>query len=302
MERMTVTRRDAESLLVAVNERVQLHLRHYAAGSRDSAVVLLHDIFSEGGRFFRDVDSLAPRLVQEGYDVWVPDLRGHGRSFPPMSPGDDHGFHLAVTEDLGTVMGELRDMVPDKKLFLLGHGTGGLLWMSFIARWPIVRDLVSGIVLAGAGASKEPSAQLAWRVRTGWQAGWLARRHGLVPGGPLRRGEATETTRFFGDVRRILSDGTWVDPVDSMDYAARLREIPAWPPTLMLAADADAPWPGPQAARTLQSLLPPHDGRLYRFPKESGVRLLGPESALTGGKGSAEVGALVLDWLAAFGG
>lgn len=297
-----MTRRDAESLLVAVNEQVQLHLRHYSAGSRHTTVVLLHDLFSDGSVFFRDTHALAPRLVQEGFDVWVPDLRGHGRSFPPMSPGDDHGFHLAVIEDLGTIMGELRDMVPDKRLFLLGHGTGGLLWLSFMARWPIVRDLISGLVLVGAGTMREPSRPFAWTVRTGWQAGWLARRRGLVPGSPLGRGEATETTRFFGDVRGILSSGTWVDPVDSMDYAARLREIPAWPPTLLLAADADAPWPGPQAARALQSALPPHDGRLYRFPAESGVRLLGPDSALTGGRGVAEVGSLVLDWLAAFGG
>lgn len=297
-----VGRREAESLLVAVNDREQLHLRHYSGGSRHTTVVLLHGLCGDGSLYFRDNESLAPRLVREGFDVWVPDLRGHGRSFPALQPGSDHGVHAAVTGDLATVMGVLRDEAPDKPLYLVGHGTGGLLWLSFLARWPIVRDLVRGVVLLGTGIAREPGANLAWHCRAGWLADWHARRRGLVPGDRLGLGDGPESPRLYREIRAWLDSGCWVDPVDGLDHAAQLREVPAWPPTLLLAAEADAPWSGPAAARALQAALPPHDGRLYLFPRDSGVRLLGPGTALAGGPGAREVESLVLDWLVAFDG
>lgn len=296
------SRRDAESLLVAVNDRDQLHLRHYSGGSRHTTVVLLHGLCGDGSLYFRDNDALAPRLVREGYDVWVPDLRGHGRSFPALAPGATLDFHAAVTEDLATVMGVLRDEAPDKPLYLVGHGTGGLLWLSFLARWPVVRELVRGVVLLGTGLVREPGAGLAWTLRHGWLADWQMRRQGLLRGPAPGLGEGAEAPPLYRDIRRLLASGVWRDPQDGLDHAAQLRELPDWPPTLMLAAGADAPWSGPESARALQALLPPHDGRLYLFPRDSGVRLLGPQTALAGGAGAREVESLVLDWLAAFDG
>lgn len=297
-----LSRRDAESLLVAVNDREQLHLRHFSGGTRHTTVVLLHGLCSDGSLYFRDPDSLATRLVRDGFDVWVPDLRGHGRSFPVLAPGDEHGFHAAVVEDLATIMGELREKAPDKPLYLVGHGTGGLLWLSFLARWPIVRGMVRGLVLAGSGTHREPGASWAWQLRYGWWADWLAMRQKILPGDALKLGQGAESVRFYREIRQMLATAAWVDPVDGLDHAAQLRELHDWPPTLILAAEADAPWSGPHAARTLQALLPPHDGRLYVFPRETGVCLLGPQTALAGGPGAREVESLVLDWLAAFDG
>lgn len=295
------TLRDAESILVAVNDRDQVHLRHFGGGSRNTTVVLLHGLCEDGSLYFRDGESLAPLLVGAGFDVWVPDLRGRGRSWPALAPGDDHGFHEAVTQDLATVMGVLREEVPDRPLFLLGHGTGALLWMSFLARWPIVREFVQGMVMIGGAVGREPGGSLFARLRAGPGADWMARRRGMVPGTVVGLGKGNEPVRFYKEVRSLLATG-WIDPADGLDHAAQLRELPSWPPTLMLAAEADAPWGGPRAMRALQALLPPHDGRLYVFPAASGVRLLGPETALAGGAGARDIERLVLDWLANFDG
>lgn len=296
------SRRDAESLLVAVNDREQLHLRHFPGGTRHTTVVLLHGLCGDGSLYSRDADSLASCLVRDGFDVWVPDLRGHGRSFPALAPGDEHGFHAAVVEDLATVMGELREKAPENPLYLVGHGTGGLLWLSFLARWPIVREMVRGIVLVGSGAHLEPGASWSWQLRYGWWADWLAMRGKIIPGTALNLGPGVESVRFYREIRRMLASASWLDPEDGLDHAAQLRELPDWPPTLILAAEADAPWSGPHSARTLQGILPSHDGRLYVFPRTTGVRLLGPKGALAGGPGGREVESLVLDWLAAFDG
>lgn len=300
-------RREAESTLIPVNDRDQLHVRRFGGGTRNTTVVLLHDLFADGSLFFRDGDALASRLAREGYDVWVPDLRGKGRSWPALTRDLlrelDYGFHDAVTGDLATLFGLLREEAPDKPVYLVGHGTGGLLWLSFLARWPVVREMVRGIVLLGAATAREPGgvgAAWRWRVRDGWLAAWRASQRGLVHG-PASSAGGVESPRFYREIRQLLARG-WIDPVDGLDHAAQLAGLPFWPPTLVVAAAADAPWSGPGAARRLQAQLPPHDGRLYLFPAESGVRLLGARSALAGGAGAGELQALVLDWLAVFDG
>ncbi len=299
---------DAESTLVAVNDRDQLHVRHFGGGTRNTTVVLLHGLFEDGSLFFGNNDALAPALVRAGFDVWVPDLRGRGRSWPALTPelaaDFDYGVHAAVTEDLATVFGLLREGAPDKPVYLVGHGTGGLLWLNFLARWPIVREMVRGIVLLGSATSIEHAGllpALRWNLRDGLWASVLARRGGLVPGARLAQGQGVEPLRYYRELRDMLAHG-WIDPADALDHAAQLRELPFWPPTLVVAADRDAPWSGPDSARRLQAQLPPHDGRLYLFPAASGVSLLGPRSALAGGAGAGELQALVLDWLAAFDG
>jgi pimeloyl-ACP methyl ester carboxylesterase len=300
--------RDAESMLVAVNDREQLHVRHFAGGSRRCTVVLLHGLNEDGSLFFRNSDALAPQLVRAGFDVWVPDLRGKGRSWPAMTRESaalrDYGFHAAVTEDLATVFGQLRGDVPDKPVFLVGHGVGGLLWLSFLARWPIVRELLRGVVLIGSATAVNAVTlreRFAWQWRAGWYARWCVRREGLLPGRATGLGEAAEMPRYYEELSAVLSNG-WRDPQDGFDHAAQLREVPDWPPTLLLAAERDAPWASAAAVQALQSSLPTHDGRLYIFPAASGVRLLGPQGALAGGAGAGDVQGLVLDWLAAFDG
>lgn len=300
----TGARRDAESTLVAVNDHEQLHLRHFSGGSRNTTVVLLHGLCEDGSLYFRDEHALAGRLARDGYDVWVPDLRGKGRSWPALAPGGGHGVHATVTEDLSTVFGALRDAAPDKPFFLVGHGTGGLLWLQFLARWPVVREFVRGIVLVGAATQVEDAglaSRAAWWWRYGQLAGFRARRAGLVPGPATGLGDGPESIAFYDEVRAML-DGAWVDPQDGLDHGAVLRALPDWPPTLVLAAESDAPWSGRASARALQALLPAHDGRLYVWPRASGVRLLGRGSALAGGEGAGAVGDLVLDWLAVFDG
>lgn len=301
---IAAARHEAESTLIPVNERDQLHVRHFGDGTRNTTVIVLHDLFVDGSLYFRDGDALASRLAHDGYDVWVPDLRGKGRSWPALTRETartfDYGFHAAVTEDLATVIGLLREQAPDKPVYLVGHGTGGLLWLSFLARWPMVREMVRGLVLLGSATMREPAGfagALRWQLRDGLFADWRALQRGLIEDGA----GGAESVRFYRELRRMLQRG-WIDPQDGLDHAAQLAALPFWPPTLVVAAERDAPWSGPHSARALQALLPPHDGRLYLFPAKSGVRLRGRRSALAGGAGAGEVQALVLDWLAHFDG
>lgn len=290
-------------MLIPVTDTAQIHVRRFGDSHRNTTVVLLHDLFSDGSLFLRNADALGSQLAQAGFEVWVPDLRGHGRSWPLLGRDTvktfSYDFHAAVTGDLATVIGLLRDQAPDKPLYLVGHGVGGLLWLSFLARWPVVSEMVRGIALIGMFTHRERGG-LAWRLRDDLFARWRALQHAGMVVRPGSDGQPhPETLAFYRDVHRMLEQG-WIDPADGLDHAAQLAQLTRWPPTLAVCADRDGPWSGAQSARLLQRQLPPHDGRLYRFGRESKVRLRGPGSALAGGTGAADLGGLVLGWLDCF--
>jgi predicted alpha/beta hydrolase len=103
-----------------------------AVGARRGVIVCLHAMMTDG-RYFgarrRDDDGFARTLADAGYDVIVPDFRGHGHSIPPRAGRDDWSFDDLVDFDLPAIVGEaarLSACAPGD-LVLLGHSLGGLV-------------------------------------------------------------------------------------------------------------------------------------------------------------------------------
>lgn len=100
-----------ESVRVAGAE---IHVRHRSAGS---AVLLLHGHPRTGSTWH----AVAPALVDAGFSVVVPDLRGYGRSLGP-SPAPDHSTHSkrALAED----MAQLMTALGHDRFSVVGHDRG----------------------------------------------------------------------------------------------------------------------------------------------------------------------------------
>lgn len=87
-------------------------------------MLLLHGHPRTGSTWHR----VAPRLVEAGYSVVVPDLRGYGRSRGP-SPTADHRAHSkrAVAGD----MGELMTALGHETFSVVGHDRGSYVALRF---------------------------------------------------------------------------------------------------------------------------------------------------------------------------
>jgi haloacetate dehalogenase len=98
---------------VAVGDET-LHVRH---GGEGPAVLLLHGHPRTGATWHR----VAPRLVEAGFTVICPDLRGYGRSTSP-APTADHSAHSkrAVATDMARLMTAL----GHERFHLVGHDRG----------------------------------------------------------------------------------------------------------------------------------------------------------------------------------
>ena len=111
-------------------------------------------------RFTYDLDaerSLARRLAEIGFDVWMIELRAHGRSrarFPVLFRWtfDDHVIH-----DVPAALALVRRVTGAAKLHFVGHSMGGVLLYAYLARGG--DDLASGIAV---GSSLDYSASKSW--------------------------------------------------------------------------------------------------------------------------------------------
>jgi pimeloyl-ACP methyl ester carboxylesterase len=107
-----------------------VHIHYLRTGGAKPAVILLHGFQTAGVTWLRTAQALA------GYDVIMPDFRGHG-----LSSGVEHGFSAELlTEDIATL---IRALKLDK-VFVAGHSMGGEIAGRLAAAHP---DLVRAVVL-----------------------------------------------------------------------------------------------------------------------------------------------------------
>jgi predicted alpha/beta hydrolase len=195
----------AEQLEARTADGITLRIdRVRATGPRRGVIVCLHAMMTDG-RYFgaRREGSFAATLAGRGFDVLVPDFRGHGRSRPPAAGRDDWSFDDLVELDLPAIIATAAtaSACGPEELVVLGHSLGGL------------------VATAALGTGRIPSPRLLLLPAT---AVWL---HG--PDGPrLRRavmGVYRGVTALLGRAPiRALRVGTADEP------ATYVRQLTGW--------------------------------------------------------------------------
>src|SRR5690606_31928080 len=100
----------------------QQPLLHYSRQGQGQPLVILHGLFGSGSNWGSHAKWLAER-----YDVILPDLRNHGRSF--------HAPDMAYPTMAGDVL-RLLDALELESVLLLGHSMGGKTAMTLALKAP----------------------------------------------------------------------------------------------------------------------------------------------------------------------
>lgn len=111
-------------------------------------IVLVHGSFTNRGFWLSPAGiGLARYLVENGYDVWIPEMRGHG-----LSPRNDdykrNNVERYVTSDLPAI----NDFIIEKtqlKAIWCGHSLGGVTISTALASGHLPEVSVAGVVLLG---------------------------------------------------------------------------------------------------------------------------------------------------------
>src|SRR5690606_9995601 len=103
---------------------------------------------------------LAAFLASAGYDVYLAELRGKGRSWPATNRGADWGLDILIREDIPAHLAQLAQLRPDCAPIWLGQGLGSLLLLAHYLRsngQAAVRGMVhfSGTRLSSARELRE---------------------------------------------------------------------------------------------------------------------------------------------------
>jgi len=121
---MEVTLSDYELHQVKTSDGLELAVRHYQPASSDSesheqrTLLIVHGLSEHAGRY----DHVAKYFRQKGWNVVIPDQRGHGESSGPAV----HAPRFeSFCEDLHTIR-EHFELAPER-LGVLGHSMGGLI-------------------------------------------------------------------------------------------------------------------------------------------------------------------------------
>jgi len=114
----------------------EIDLRHYPG--EGPPVLLVHGMGANHYNWdYREEVSLAYYLQQEGWDVWVPELRGDPGSRPPSKRApkqftfDDHAL-----QDIPAALDVVQAITGEEQIYWVGHSMGGMLLYTALSRYP----------------------------------------------------------------------------------------------------------------------------------------------------------------------
>lgn len=260
-------------LMVSLLGGDQLHIRRLAENPDGPPVLLLHGLLEDGTLFYpAEGQGLAHYLAQHGYDVYVPDFRGKGRSWPPVARLATYCVKDAVTQDLPTILEAIQGVRGRLPVYWFAHAWGGVLASSFLARYPGYRASINGLIYFGTHrvASSRILSRSVWRDGLqGWLAGLWARLVGYIPG-RWRRRRSNEYRGIQLDSFNWLQGQPWIDPSDHFDYGHALSLGLDYPPALYFASRSDLGYCNPKAVRAFMNEVGSHNGRLVILGRQEG--------------------------------
>jgi predicted alpha/beta hydrolase len=203
---------------------------------------MLHGAIENGRIFYSESGKgLAPYLARNGYDVYVADLRGHGSSSPPISRASRFGQTEAITEDIPACVEAIRRLRGHVPQQWIAHSWGGVLFSSFLARFPEYAGLVGSMVYFGSKRTIRArnihrflKVDLVWK----WVCPLACFIAGYLPARQLRIGSDSETAKYFRQSAAWVKNDAWVDSDDGFDYGAAVKKC-SLPPIWYIAAEND---------------------------------------------------------------
>lgn len=219
----------------------RLHLKHIYKEQGGQPILMLHGTIENGKIFYTaSGKGLACYLADKGFDVYVADFRGKGESVPNISEESDHGQQEAITEDIPAFIDYVFKQTG-KKCHVICHSWGGVLFASYLARYPESLSKVSSKICFGTKRTIHTKSFEKWlKVDLLWDklAPRLAKKKGFIDSERLRFGAEKETYRFLKQSNIWVKQGPWRDTDDNFDYYTAASNL-NWPPTWHLTGVKD---------------------------------------------------------------
>ncbi|MHB9800314.1 alpha/beta fold hydrolase [Pseudomonas sp. MT3] len=158
-------------------------------GSRGAPVILLHGSFSNR-RFWYSPKclGLGPYLARAGFDVWIPEMRGHGLS-PRNHDYDRNRVADYARFDLPAIARFVVEQSAQTPHWI-GHSLGGITLAAALGGGYLEEGQAASVALCGSQVSR-----VYWPLKLppiAWSSRFLLKRMGGLSGARLKRGPEDE--------------------------------------------------------------------------------------------------------------
>ena len=297
--------------------------------SRKFPIILQHGLGSNRFNFGSNSSgkSLPTFLANCGFDVYVPELRGHGLSEHPNFFGDKNfgwGFDEHLEEDVPAIIEKVLEVSGSEKVHYLGFSMGGMLLYSYLSQNPNA-PIASGVALASSlSFSGTPSDFHSMSRFNG-----LLKFFSVAPNGLLKKalapfaGRGTRLDRFYAnpenmeaeDFRKLYANAfesistgvlsqlkTALEPKGLLSknrnpFSEKLAEVKT--PILAICGDKDLQC-APQAAKTTLELVSGERRFVEMGPDSGRKRSYGHMDLVLGNRAEEEVFPELLSWFERF--
>ena len=229
----------AESIMIPLNEE-QLHLKRIYKDTKGIPVFMLHGAIENGRIFYSNSGKgLAYFLADRGYDVYVADTRGRGKSEPRISAASTYGQTETITEEIPAFLKAIEEKRGEEKLHLIAHSWGGVLLSSYLARFAGQHAPVHSAIYFGTKRTVQVwNWQRVFFIDLMWNlvGRRITKRKGFLP---AKLGSDNETEKSHRHSLAWVRKSAWIDPEDGFDYGHKIRGV-SLPPTLYLTGVKDA--------------------------------------------------------------
>ncbi|MBL4658575.1 MAG: alpha/beta fold hydrolase [Flavobacteriales bacterium] len=242
---MTVTSPDQvlveESIFIPVSDIDKLHLKRFYTDSNGIPLFLIHGSIENGKIFYSSSGKgLAPYLAGEGFDVFVVDLRGRGKSTPPIDKSATHGLTNTMEEDIPAVIKKIQEIKGDVPQHWISHSWGGVSLLGYLAKQRDNVKLKSMVFYAAKRHISIKTFQKFYLIDFLWNimgtfAVW---RNGYLPAKRIKMGSDNESSRCYKETNDWVFQSKWLDWRDQFDYAKALQNTDL-PPILAFTGAGD---------------------------------------------------------------
>lgn len=229
-----------ESLFAKVGEH-KLHLRRFFTNPNGRPIWMVHGSIENGHIFYsKSSKGLAPFLASHGYDVFVADLRGRGKSTPPINSSSKWGLKENLEEDFPAYIKKIKEIKGDQPQHWMAHSWGGVLQLSFLARYTSPAPIASLTFFGTKRRISIFSLKKYLKVDLVWNhfSNLLVKNYGYLPAKKFRIGSDNESQRSHSETHHWVVEKDWLDWYDGFDYRQTLQNKEL-PPAVYLTGAAD---------------------------------------------------------------
>ena len=234
---------------------------------------MLHGSIENGKIFYSSSGKgLAPFLASNGFDVFVPDLRGRGLSTPSIHRSSGYGVYESIVEEIPIFIDKIRELKGSQSMQWVAHSWGGVLVLCYYARFQSHASFVASMVFFGTKrriVTHSIKRYLMVEGVYGLLFSIIGFIKGFVDAKMISVGSDNETLKANRETWRWITKNSWKDE-DGFDYKRVLPGI-TLPPVLYITGANDDVLGNPKDVELLMNETGTHQRHeFYLASKKNG--------------------------------